>query len=321
MAISNFPLNASMILLFPLAGMPASSIDPIRGNAKEGSERLFVYGRFTSNGENGPLSGWTGLITINPESGAWRKLVEGGFEACVSPDGKRLALNRLGDTVLYTCDAADGKSLHKVKDMGEIFNVACWSPDGGEILVRLAKRIGTSSVTESWRVKADGSGAARQQLPDGHFFLDWSRNGSFFLTFLRSPEAGGQLYLVRPDGTIERQLTRDGDNTIARFSPDGKRIAYLHRQDTLAGRPVDVWTIDLDGKNNREVLASKTTKTLRLCWSPDGKGLALIIVDLKKDVAMREPNARPVIIDLEGKIIRTIQLPGRDMLLLGDWSR
>src|SRR5437870_1878957 len=81
MAISNFPPNAIMILLFLLAGMSASSIVPTRGNAKEDSERLFVYARFTSDGENGPLSGWTGLIAINPQSGAWQKLVEGGFEA------------------------------------------------------------------------------------------------------------------------------------------------------------------------------------------------------------------------------------------------
>jgi WD40 repeat protein len=280
-------------------------------------ERLFGFVRFANEPESSASSGWAGLVAIDPKTGTWTKFMEGGFETRVSSDGAKLALNRIQERALYICDSADSKSLRKIKDIDQAFQIVGFSPDGSEILILSAKKGGTSPAIEHWRVKADGSAATILPLPEGHVALDWSANGNVLLTFLRSAGGGGQLYLVRLDGTIERRLTTDGDNAFARFSPDGKRIAYLHRLDTMAGRPVDVWTVDRDGNNNRPVFVSTTTKTGRLSWSPDGLALALVILDLKKEA----PNPRPVVIDLSGKVIRTIQMPAREMLLLGDWCK
>jgi Tol biopolymer transport system component len=300
--------------------MPINSRDAFIVRAQDTNERIFVFVRFAKETETGSGLDWEGLVAISVKTGAWQKFIDNGFEARVSPDGKKLALTRENDRALYVCNSIDGSSLDKISDLGQPFHVVAWSPDGGQILVLTSKKETTSSVIEHRLLKADGSGVATLKLPDEHMALDWSWTENLLLTARRSPPAGAQLYLTHLDGKTERQLTKDGDNSFARFSPNGKIVAYLHRQDSQAGRPVDVWTVDLDGRNNRQVFASRTTKTLRCGWAPDGKALSLIILDLKKDTSMADLNFRPIIVDLEGKVIRTFQLPRREMLLLSDWS-
>ncbi len=61
------------------------------------------------------------------------------------------------------------------------------------------------------------------------------------------------------------KLTADGEAKAAlRFSPDGKKLAYLRSRG-------DLWVSDPDGKNARKVIAS--WNALSYDWSPDGKWL------------------------------------------------
>jgi Tol biopolymer transport system component len=86
------------------------------------------------------------------------------------------------------------------------------------------------------------------------------------LAFVRAK----QIYTVAATGGAVEQLTRSGHNIRPKWSPDGKRIAYIHRKPSGAR---DVWVMSANGKNKTRVTRLGNV-TAAATWSPDGKTLA-----------------------------------------------
>jgi Tol biopolymer transport system component len=78
-----------------------------------------------------------------------------------------------------------------------------------------------------------------------------------------------QIYTIKPNGTGLVQLTTGLKNYSPRWSPDGKRIAYVHE---LANGQRDIWVMSAAGANKKQV--TKEGGTTAAAWSPDGKWLA-----------------------------------------------
>lgn len=81
----------------------------------------------------------------------------------------------------------------------------------------------------------------------------------------------GDLYTLPSAGGEATALTHDvAWQMQPRFSPDGKRLAFTSDQ----GGGDNVWVMDVDGKNAKQV----TNESFRLlndpCWSPDGEYVA-----------------------------------------------
>ena len=75
-----------------------------------------------------------------------------------------------------------------------------------------------------------------------------------------------QIYLTGIDGGGMKQLTNGDDSSTApRWSPDGKRIAFV-----TGGQ---IWTMESDGDNKDKVTKLATTAAAPV-WSPDGKWIA-----------------------------------------------
>jgi Tol biopolymer transport system component len=91
------------------------------------------------------------------------------------------------------------------------------------------------------------------------------------LAFVR----GQQIFTVAPSGGPATKLTRDGKNFRPKWSPDGKRIAFIHQ--TAAGAR-DIWVMSATGGSKTRVtrLANVTAEAT---WSPDGKTLAFAAGD------------------------------------------
>jgi Tol biopolymer transport system component len=78
-----------------------------------------------------------------------------------------------------------------------------------------------------------------------------------------------QIYSIKPDGAGLLQLTSGAKNVHPAWSPDGKRIAYVHE---THGGSQDIWVMTANGTHKTQVthIGNVTGPT----WSPDGLWLA-----------------------------------------------
>ena len=93
-------------------------------------------------------------------------------------------------------------------------------------------------------------------------------------------EARGAVWLVKWDGSEARQLTRSGDASQPRFSPDGRFLSYVST--SAADSKAQIWILDLRGGEARQV-AHLTGDVAGYEWSPDGKRLVLSMSDAGAD--------------------------------------
>jgi TolB protein len=86
-----------------------------------------------------------------------------------------------------------------------------------------------------------------------------------WIAFTSDRDGSSQIYVIRPDGTGERRVTRSAETKGGiRWSSDGRRLLFVNYRDN-AGH---LFSVDLDGANQREVL---TVPGREVELSPDGK--------------------------------------------------
>jgi RTX calcium-binding nonapeptide repeat (4 copies)/WD40-like Beta Propeller Repeat len=85
--------------------------------------------------------------------------------------------------------------------------------------------------------------------------------------------AGGDVWVANADGSDARRLTTNASATWVGWSPDGTRIAFLTRADTVA-----LYVVEPDGSGLRRLTTSPLVVPFGLepVWSPDGTVLALV---------------------------------------------
>jgi Tol biopolymer transport system component len=105
----------------------------------------------------------------------------------------------------------------------------------------------------------------------------WSPNGGK-IAFVsnrddpNNPEGDtNHLYVVKPDGSSLRRLTKSGGAEYPRFSPGGRQIAYIDDSTNLPRLEL----IDADGGGKR-ILTSTwiVDSTIPPAWSPNGRWIA-----------------------------------------------
>ncbi len=79
------------------------------------------------------------------------------------------------------------------------------------------------------------------------------------------------IWIVGIEGGESRQLTNSGRDSRARWSPDGKRIAFLSSRDGSE----QIYLLSMDGGDARQVTRLFTEADNEL-WAPDGKSIAFI---------------------------------------------
>lgn len=155
-----------------------------------------------------------------------------------------------------------------------------WSPDGDHIVFTSARR-GYFDLYQ----KASSGGAGKDELllessamkwPD-----DWSPNGKFIIYSIRDPKTNVDLYVLpvsksrlpREDQQPFPFLQTDFDEEQAKFSPDGRWLAYRSNEsgiDDIYVRPFPAsaakWKISTSGGSQPR-------------WRQDGKELFYIAPD------------------------------------------
>ena len=226
--------------------------------AVDGRPQLFV--RWMGNGETAKLA----ELLDAPDSLTW------------SPDGKWIA---------FTMFAPDSKQpLGEAPPKPEN---AQWAPPL-EVITDIVYRTDSSGYlkpgyTHVYVVAADGG--APRQLTFGAFNesgpLSWAPDGSYIVAsgnrnenWRREP-VNSELYRISlADGAIAPLTRRNGPDTNARVSPDGKTIAYLSFDDKFMGyQNLELYVMNADGSNARSLTASLDRSVDRVEWATDGRNL------------------------------------------------
>lgn len=171
-----------------------------------------------------------------------------------SPDGRTIAYNSDGNqrypTDLWLMDA-NGGSPRRVplgtpptSGYGEMD----WAPTGDQLVASAVWRTGTTTFIHRLLV-VDTAGRdtawitplvseARQPA--------WSPTGEW-IAYVRAPGPQAEVRLVRPDGSDDHLLTRNG--FYPTWSPNGQRVAFTQwRPDEAA-----VWSVDLTGGDPKQL--------------------------------------------------------------------
>jgi len=199
-----------------------------------------------------------------------------------SPDGQTVAFVRDADIFLAPTAGGEPKRL-TYDDTG--IGVLDWTPDGAYI-VFLSYRQGEG--TRLLKISASGGQPEPLSLPRRFYeALSLARRGRRLLFTQHEENANIWRYEVLPTAAQSRPPTKliasTGLNVSPRFSPDGKRVAFLS---TRSGSP-EVWLCESDGLNPRRLtfFDEPDGQISRPHWSPEGreivftKGAAVYVVN------------------------------------------
>jgi hypothetical protein len=118
-----------------------------------------------------------------------------------------------------------------------------------------------------------GSGEGLPSLsPNGRriAYTIYSGNPSDYLGTSGRPQGRMQVVLANQAGADAREVTFEGDNLDPAWSPDGSQIAFMSNRDG----GFDLWVMNADGSNQRQITHTGAKRANNPVWSPDGKWIA-----------------------------------------------
>ena len=221
-------------------------------------------------------------ITIDTRSGSW-------MSVDVSPDGKSVAFDLLGDIYVLPIEGGDAQSINS----GLAWSMQPrFSPDGSEI----AFTSDAGGGDNIWIMNSDGSNA--RQLTEEDFRLlnspNWSPDGKYVAArkhFTTSRSLGtGEVWIYHRNGgggvAVVEMPSEAHQKELGEpvFSPDGRYIYYtldqtpggtfIYAQDTN-GNVFAIRRFDLQTGEN-ELYVNGAGGSVRPTPSPDGKYLAFV---------------------------------------------
>jgi len=184
-----------------------------------------------------------------------------------------------GQTVLFL-DTESGTPTQPVTDSDAHF--LAWTSDGKAVYLK----VDSLGLPQMIRAYTDGE---KDILAVNEFTYDLSAKPNsydFTFTLSRGLGQGSELYLAQRDGRDATLLYADQYNYIsfARFSPDGKQIAFIKIPDTQTPFMVgELWGMDADGSHARKLADADSGHGFAANWSPDGKRIAFVVRENLQD--------------------------------------
>ena len=123
-----------------------------------------------------------------------------------------------------------------------------------------------------WTANADGSDP-RPVGDQRGWYMEWSPDRTHLIFDFADDNGNEQIATINPDGTDFAQLTTGaGFYADAAYSPDGGTIVFSHSPvpESDASFRQELWIMDADGSNRRQLLAGADGADWEPLFSPDG---------------------------------------------------
>ncbi|HPF21993.1 MAG: S9 family peptidase [Hyphomonas sp.] len=205
---------------------------------------------------------------------------EGPGGAEWSPDGKKVAFSMFvkGETPSFAKPLAPPEGA-KWNDGVKVIDKLTFRFDGAGYL-----KDGTDQV---FVLTVDGGTPRQVTFGDTDFGgVEWLDNDTLLVDGNMADDRDldpieSEIYKVElADNSVSPLTSRDGPDLGATVSPDGKTIAYRGFDDhTLSYEQANLYLMDADGSNPREIAADFPLEFGQIAWAPDGKSLLALCED------------------------------------------
>jgi dipeptidyl aminopeptidase/acylaminoacyl peptidase len=198
----------------------------------------------------------------------------GGID--VSPDGAEVAFawNKTGTFEIYSAPI-ERERIFQLTDAKERSVSPRWAPDASQ-LACLRDRGGNERF-DIWLVDRDGEKERNlTNEPDVmHRDITWSPDGSHIAYVANADGKGFAIHVVDVATGTKRALTEGKfDDALPRWSPDGKRILFSSRRDSVRTNS-DLYVISVDGGTATKLETRDVDgESLEGDWSDDGSRIA-----------------------------------------------
>lgn len=191
-------------------------------------------------------------------------------------DGRHIFYLNAQGLMVTGMDAVEGRLLFAARDFmrGGVVGNYVVSRDGKQVAFGL-----TRSGESLWVAAVDGSGAREVYPMDRRRalrLLDWSPDGSRILASVFQPDRTWALMSIAAvDGSAHKLAGDERPLSPAKFSPDGKFVAYSTPDTAPPLSPADIFTVPADGGQPVNLVEHSTGDKL-LDWTPDGRHLLFL---------------------------------------------